>query len=56
MLTQRESEIIEYRQQAHRHVNRIKLIEKDHTEQIEERETKVLTLQEQLERVERESD
>lgn len=54
-LTQREAELIEFKQQASRHIQKLKQVEKDHNLNVELRETKIQTLQEQIERLERES-
>jgi hypothetical protein len=54
-LTQREAELIEFKQQASRHIQKLKQVERDHNLNVEVRETKIQTLQEQIERLERES-
>ena len=41
LLTQREAEIVEFRQQANRHITKVKKIEKEHSLAIEDRETKI---------------
>lgn len=54
-LTQRDAELIEFKQQASRHIQKLKQVERDHNLNVEVRETKIQTLQEQIERLERES-
>lgn len=55
LLTQREAELGDFKQQAIRHNQKLKQLEKDHNIDIEVKETKIQTLLEQIERLERES-
>jgi len=53
-LTQREAELIELKQQANRHIQKLNQVERDHNINVEVKETKIQSLKEQIERLERE--
>ena len=53
-LTQREAELIEFKQQANRHIQKLNQVERDHNINVEVKETKIQSLKEQIERLERE--